>query len=82
MSVSNDPRPASQGQFLLTVEEAAERLRLSVSILNKWRVSGDGPPYLKLGRRVLYGRDQIDAWVSASSRRSTSEIGQRNGERA
>lgn len=73
MSVSNDPRPASQGQFLLTVEEAAERLRLSVSILNKWRVSGDGPAFLKLGRRVLYSVADLDAWATAGRRNSTSE---------
>ena len=73
MSVSNAPRPASQGQFLLTVEEAAERLRLSVSILNKWRVSGGGPAYLKIGRRVFYETIALDAWIASKRRNSTSE---------
>lgn len=59
---------------LLTVEEAAHRLRLSVSILNKWRVSGAGPCFLKLGRRVVYAAGDLDAWVATARRRSTSAL--------
>lgn len=58
----------------LTVKAAAPYLGLSTSTLNKWRVTGLGPAYLKLGpRRVVYDRADLDAWLAASRRRSTSD---------
>lgn len=57
----------------LTVSEAAEYVRLSPSTLNKMRLRGDGPAYLKLGpRRVIYDRIDLDEWLNRSRRRSTS----------
>ena len=38
----------------LTTEEAAARLRLSISTMKAWRASGSGPAYIKFGRKVLY----------------------------
>jgi superfamily II DNA or RNA helicase len=46
---------------LLEVDEAAAKLRISASMLNKSRVSGDGPPFIKIGARVLYDDYQLDA---------------------
>jgi predicted DNA-binding transcriptional regulator AlpA len=57
----------------LNVVEAAEKLRLAVSTLNKMRVRGDGPPYLKLGRRVLYSEDDLRDWAEARTMKSTSD---------
>lgn len=54
----------------LKVEEAAEYLRLSAATLNKWRLTGDGPPFCRLGRAIAYRRADVDAW--AQSRRVTS----------
>jgi len=36
---------------LLTVEEAATRLKISKHTLNRWRVTGEGPPFVKYGPR-------------------------------
>ncbi|WP_421736585.1 helix-turn-helix transcriptional regulator [Caulobacter sp.] len=58
---------------LLTVEEAAYRLRLSESSLNKWRVSGNGPAFIKLGRRIFYRTSDLDAWLSQSIYKSTTQ---------
>ena len=57
----------------MTVVEAANYLRLSVSHLNKLRVRGGGPKYFKFGRRVVYGRADLDYWAELSSRRSTAD---------
>lgn len=54
--------------------EAAAYLRLSSSILNKWRVAGSGPAFVKLGRRVVYALADLDAWVAAGRRLSTSAL--------
>jgi hypothetical protein len=59
----------------MNVAEAAEYTGLAVATLNKYRVTGMGPPFLRPGgaRRVLYDVADLDAWLAASRRRSTSE---------
>jgi len=44
----------------LTTEELATRLRLAESTLKNWRVSGEGPRYLKFGRKVLYPVSEVE----------------------
>jgi len=57
---------------LLVQREAAMALHLSVRTLERWRVSGDGPPFVKAGRRVLYRPADIDSWIASRLRTSTS----------
>ena len=57
----------------LNVQEAARFLGLSVSTLNKLRLSGNGPSYMKLGRRVLYDVHDLEAWAAGRKRNHTSE---------
>lgn len=59
----------------LSVDAASRHIGLSVSTLNKLRVFGGGPVFLKLGRRVVYDLADLDAWLSTKRRRSTSDIG-------
>lgn len=56
--------------------EAAKLLGdLSVTTLAAWRVSGEGPKFVKLGSRVMYPLDELHAWLAARPRhRSTSEL--------
>jgi predicted DNA-binding transcriptional regulator AlpA len=53
--------------------EVAKRLGVSASFLNKARLTGDGPPYLKIGKTVRYDWHRVIEWAEAHSRRSTSE---------
>ncbi len=48
---------------LLTIAEAALLLRAPVATLRYWRHRGTGPRSFRLGRRVLYRRDDLQAWV-------------------
>jgi|HubBroStandDraft_4_1064222.scaffolds.fasta_scaffold3969236_2 Helix-turn-helix domain len=64
-----------QSNEYLDTPLAAATLRLSQSTLNKWRLTGGGPKYLKIGRRVLYSRDTLEAWARAHERASTSDPG-------
>src|SRR5215831_17018568 len=41
---------------LLTVHETAALLRCSVHSLNKWRLTGSGPRFVRVGSRVRYPR--------------------------
>ncbi len=50
---------------LLTITEAAELLRAPVATLRYWRHLGTGPRSFRLGRRVVYRRDDLQAWVDA-----------------
>lgn len=58
---------------LLNQREAADVLRLSPRTLERYRVTGTGPSYRKLGRRVLYSPTDLDRWVTSRIRTSTSE---------
>lgn len=62
---------AGSNQFV-NVQAASKYLGISVSTLNKLRVYGGGPVYIKLGRRVVYDPADLDAWRSANRRQSTS----------
>jgi excisionase family DNA binding protein len=57
---------------MMTTSEAAEHLQLSAAYLNKMRVAGSGPVFMKLGRAVRYGQADLDAWVAARRFLSTS----------
>jgi excisionase family DNA binding protein len=65
-------RPASQEAYFKP-HEAAEYLRSSESTLAKKRLTGDGPPFVRIGRAIRYRRSDLDTWMSASIRTSTSE---------
>jgi len=60
----------------MTTTEAAQHLRLSPSTLAKYRVHGSGPQFLKLGKKVVYEKADLDAWATERSRASTSDGGQ------
>lgn len=53
--------------------EAAECLGLSKRTLQKWRVAGGGPDFLKFGRAVRYSVEALEKWLVQSRRRSTSD---------
>lgn len=57
----------------LSTDEAAAYCGVSASHLNKLRVLGGGPVYLKLTRRVAYDTADLDAWMTKGRRVSTSQ---------
>lgn len=54
--------------MLFSTNEAAAKIGKSPSWLNKSRMSGSGPVYLKLGGGVRYALADLDAWLSAQRR--------------
>ncbi len=49
---------------LLTVADVAAITRLSAGTLRYWRHTGSGgPPSVKLGRRVMYRRGDVEKWL-------------------
>jgi hypothetical protein len=64
--------------LVLTESEAARAVRLSARTMQRMRLDGNGPCFVRLtGRRVGYAIDALQVWVRARSVDSTSEAGVR-----
>ncbi len=62
-------------QVYLDRDQAAAYLRLSPRTLDTWAVRrSDGPPFCKLGKRVVYRRSDLDSWAAARVMTSTSDL--------
>jgi excisionase family DNA binding protein len=59
--------------ILLTPAEAAAFMKVSLSFLAKARHAGTGPVYRKIGRAVRYLRSDLDTYLAARVRISTSQ---------
>ena len=57
----------------LRTKEAATFLSLSPRTLEKHRTYGTGPNYRKLGGRVVYAVDDLQAWADRGAVTSTSD---------
>lgn len=60
--------------MLRDTKSAAVRLGLSAAWLEKLRVIGGGPEYIKLGKAVRYEDAALDRWVAVRRRASTSSV--------
>ena len=58
---------------LLRTKEAARFLGISIRTLEKHRTYGTGPTYRKLGGRVVYSVDDLQAWADRGLVTSTSD---------
>jgi hypothetical protein len=58
---------------LVRQAEAAAYIKHAAGTLEKWRVSGRGPRYSKLGKIVVYDLDELDRFVEERTQRSTAE---------
>jgi len=67
------PTPITRQVQYLSNDEAAQVLKLSPRTLEKFRVIGGGPRYRKLGRRVVYSVQDLEAWAEARACENTSD---------
>jgi excisionase family DNA binding protein len=58
---------------LLTRKQAAQFLNLKKSTLDSWAVRGGGPVFAKMGKSVRYRLTDLEAFIEARLRQSTSE---------
>ena len=58
---------------LLTQAETSTLLRINVRTLERWRVDGSGPRFVKLGRQVRYERAALAEHVQRNSRKFTGD---------
>ncbi len=58
---------------LLTTESTSKAANVSESYLNKARLNGDGPNFIKIGRAVRYEPAEIERWLASKRKISTSQ---------
>lgn len=68
----NSNQPSAPHRHLRTIE-AARFLGLSDRTLEKHRSFGTGPVYRKIGGRVVYTLEDLQAWSERGARRSTTD---------
>ena len=64
----------SAARRLLRTNRAADYVGSTESTLNKRRVKGLPPAFIKLGKTVLYDTRDLDEWLASCRRQSTSEL--------
>ena len=60
-------------QPLLRQRQCAEALCLSERTLERFRVSGVGPKFVRMGKSVRYRLSDVEAWIASRVVGSTSE---------
>ncbi len=68
----SQPVQASEEEFL-NERQVANLICQSVRTIQKWRVTGYGPEFYKLGRSVRYLRSEVIAWATERRKAHTSQ---------
>lgn len=54
---------------LLGVEELAEYLDVPIRTIYVWGQVGEGPPRMRLGKRIKYRRSDVERWLESKTER-------------
>ena len=49
----------------MTIQQLAAELDMAVITLATWRMRQKGPPYVKVGRKILYSRTTVKDWIAS-----------------
>lgn len=72
-SIADESQTMTDMPGVLPASEAARFIGLSQSTLAKLRLNGNGPIYCKLGRRVVYRREDLATWLESRVARNTTD---------
>jgi hypothetical protein len=64
--------PMGNDEGLLTEEEAAVRLRLSLPAVRQLRLTGSGSPHVGIGRQIRYRQAVVQGWLAGEGQRSSA----------
>lgn len=73
LSTRPDAAAAGTASEMFTTPEASAYTKLAVPTLERYRLTGEGPIFAKLGGSVRYRRCDLDAWIESRLVRSTSQ---------
>jgi hypothetical protein len=70
--------PIHQSTEVLAIEfytdpQFAALVRRSTRTTETWRRRGGGPPFIRLGRRVLYRKTDVELWLRQNTFRHRAE---------
>ena len=71
MTPNSEPKPLTPLRLLTPTELQAD-YRIPTATAAKWRWNGSGPAFVKFGARVLYREADVEEWIAANVRTSTS----------
>lgn len=54
---------SSSDSCLLTIDQLAERLTVSIGCIRSWRLKGEGPPAIRVGTALRWDSAEVDAWL-------------------
>ena len=70
---------------LLTEEEVAKRLHVSLASIRRWRLERRGPQFIKVGSLVRYRPEDLESWLASlptgGAQLVKAETGAANGQR-
>ncbi len=58
---------------LKSVPDAADMLGVKRNTLDIWRCEGRGPAFVRVGSRVMYRDEDLETFITANIRTSTSQ---------
>jgi predicted DNA-binding transcriptional regulator AlpA len=66
-------------ESLLNETQVSEKIQVSLACLRRWRLRGEGPPYVKVGPLVRYSPEAITEWIETlptggNGRRAVSRV--------
>ena len=62
-AVSTGPAASHHPPRLWSIQDVSAFLGVPVATIYQWRVRGDGPPAMRLGRHLRYDPDEVAAWA-------------------
>ncbi len=57
--------PSAAPAGILKTKQLSERIQRPVKTLERWRSTGEGPPFIRLGRMVGYREADVERWLAA-----------------
>jgi excisionase family DNA binding protein len=75
----NAPEKLKTSKGFLSLQEAASYLDVAVDTMYQWRARGIGPTGVKIGNRVKYRRETLDAWVAGREQAEADRIAKITG---
>lgn len=61
-------------EIYLNERQAAQKIGVTASAMQSWRLRGDGPPFVKISCRCIrYSESAIDDWMLTRECKSTAE---------
>jgi len=73
-TVSNEPMENRMTTRHLNQTELAARWTISPRTLERWRFTGEGPKFIKIGGRVAYRLEDIEAYEAEQIRQATPGV--------